>query len=761
MIKKLPHYMIIISIMAACSGHPEEKEPAVTPVADPLQYVDPFIGTAAHGHTFPGATVPFGMVQLSPDNGITGWDWCSGYHYSDSIIVGFSHMHLSGTGIGDLTDIRLMPTSAKVDLTKKITDRADHDYKSFYTHDDERASPGYYYVKLLDHNIDVSLSATTHAGIQQYDFPKGQLKSVVLDLSDTNNWDKPVRTKMDLVNDTLITGYRYSTGWAKDQRVYFAIAFSQPVLSHTFADGTSLLKGVKHEGIKLKAVFDFESKEESSTLFAKTGISSASVEGALKSLNQIKGWDFEKVKKEAEAAWRGELNKVAVTSDDEVLKRTFYTALYHTNLAPVIYSDLNNEYKGVDGNVHKAEGYTRYDIFSLWDTFRAANPLLTVLQPDKVDDMINSMLAHYKEYGLLPVWSLLGNETNTMTGYHAIPVISDAYLKGFTGFDINVAYEAMKASAMQDIRGVNFLKEYGYIPSELEVESVTKTLEYAYDDWCIAQVAKALGKEDDYKYFIDRASAYRKLFDPETKFMRGKLADGSWRTPFDPKHSSHRVRTDYTEGNAWQHSWFVPHDVQGLIELMGGNGSFIEKLDQLFSEDSNITGENISADISGLIGQYAHGNEPSHHIAYLYSYAGAPWKTQEIVRDILLTLYSDQPDGLCGNEDCGQMSAWYVFSALGFYPVNPAEGIYVIGSPVFEKSQLTVAGGKKFIVEAIGSSTDNKYIQTAELNGRTLERAYIKHSEILEGGKLVLTMGSAPNKEWAAASSQVPPSMSK
>ncbi len=755
--KRLNPYAFFILIAAACSGPVEDK---MEQPQDPLPFVDPFIGTAAHGHTYPGATVSFGMVQLSPDNGISGWDWCSGYHYSDSIIVGFSHLHLSGTGIGDLTDIRLMPTSAEVDLTKKITDRADHDYSSYYSHDKEEASPGYYHVKLLDHDIDVSLTATTYAGMQRYDFPEGQRRSVVLDLSDTVNWDRPVKTKIEMVNDTLVTGYRYSTGWAKDQRVYFAIAFSSPITRYALAEGRSLLQGADHEGVRLKALFDFELSAEKSTLYVKTGISSASKAGALKSLDHIKGWDFERVKQKAEEAWRNELGKVIVASGDEELKRTFYTALYHAHLAPVIYSDLNNEYKGADGKVHKAEGYTRYDIFSLWDTFRAAHPLFTILQQDRVVDMIQSMLAHYREYGLLPVWSLLGNETNTMTGYHAIPVIADACLKGFGGFDIDEAYEAMKTSAMQDIRGVQYLKEYGYVPSELEVESVTKTLEYAYDDWCIAQVARALGKEEDHNYFMERAGAYQKLFDAETGFMRGRLADGSWREPFDPKHSSHRVHTDYTEGNAWQHSWFVPHDVRGLIELMGGDEPFVRKLDELFSEDSNITGENVSADITGLIGQYAHGNEPSHHIAYLYAYAGAHWKTQNRVRDILFSQYNDQPDGLCGNEDCGQMSAWYVFSALGFYPVNPAEGVYVIGCPVFETATIRLGGGKTFTVEAKGSSFTHKYIQSAELNGESMERTWIKHAEIMQGGRLVFTMGETPNRQWGADASLFPPSMS-
>lgn len=708
-----------------------------------IQYVDPFIGTDGHGHTFPGATVPFGAVQLSPDNGVTGWDWCSGYHYSDSVIVGFGHMHLSGTGIGDLTDIRIMPTSNEVDITKKVTDRLDNDYAGKYSHDEEKASPGFYEVKLSRQNIKVSLSATTRAGIQMYEYPKGSKRSVIIDLAHAVNWDKPVGANLKMVGDSMVTGYRYSSGWAKDQRVYFAIVFSEPIQKYEFSDSTKRLDGNTQEGIQLKSLLHFDSSTDR-PLLVKTGISSASVEGATKSLSEIPNWDFNQVRRQAEQRWNDELSKIRISSTNEDLKTTFYTAMYHAQLAPIVYSDLNGEYKGPNGKVNKAQGYTRYDIFSLWDTFRASHPLFTILQPERIDDMVNSLLAHYDEYGLLPVWSLLGNETNTMTGYHAIPVITDAYFKGFRGFNVENAYEAMKKSAMQEIRGVSYYKEYGYIPSDLEVESVTKNLEYAYDDWCIAQMAKALGYQDDFEYFNKRAESYKLLFDAEVGFMRGRLSNRQWREPFDPKRSEHRIDTDYTEGNAWQHTWFVPHDVLGLKELMGGANGFEAKLDSLFTIDSEVTGKNVSADISGMIGQYAHGNEPSHHVAYLYNFTKNPWKTQNMVRKILTTQYDTSPAGLCGNDDCGQMSAWYIFSALGFYPLNPANGIYQIGNPLFAKSSIDVGDGKSFTTRALGVSEQNKFIQDIRLNGEKLDRLYLKHKEIMSGGELLLTMGPKP-----------------
>ncbi|WP_020529683.1 GH92 family glycosyl hydrolase [Flexithrix dorotheae] len=719
-------------------------------------YVDPFIGTAYHGHTFPGAAVPFGMIQLSPDNGTNGWDWCSGYHYSDSIIVGFSHTHLSGTGIGDLADILFMPTRNQVDLTKKISSREDYDFKGFYTHEKESASPGYYSVEFEDSEIKVELTTSSRVGLHRYSFPEKEGNKVVLDLGFAINWDAPLETYIKVENDSTITGYRRSKGWANDQRVYFAAQFSSLFQSYQLSDGLKLEEGAKAVGLKANGIFNFNTNQ----VLLKVGISSASVEGALKGIeSDLPHWDFERTKTEAAELWEKELEGIQVQTSDENLKRIFYTAFYHTKLAPALFSDALGNYKGADGNIHSADNYKKYTIFSLWDTFRAANPLYTLVQQDKVNDFIHSMMAHYREYGLLPVWELTGNETNTMTGYHAIPVIADAILKGFDEFDAEEAYEAMKKSSMQDIRGVKFYKEYHYIPSELEEESVTKTLEYAYDDWCIAQVARHLGKTEDYKYYMKRSSNYKNVFDKETGFMRGKSKDGIWVTPFDPKKSSHRVNTDYTEGNAWQHSWFVPHDIAGLIELHGGQEKFIEKLDQLFVENSEITGDNISADISGLIGQYAHGNEPSHHIAYMYNYAGVPWKTQEIIRKILETMYTDQPDGLCGNEDCGQMSAWYVFSAMGLYPVNPAEGIYVIGSPMFEESKIPVGDGKTFIITAENVSKTNKYIQSATLNGKSLDVSYITHKTMMDGGNLVLKMGAEPNKDLWTSKESFPPSV--
>ncbi len=734
---------LLILIVFGCAQQPESDRLDADGM-DYTQYVDPFIGTGGHGHTFPGATLPNGMVQPSPDNGISAWDWCSGYHYSDSIIVGFSQTHLSGTGIGDLADVLLMPTSNQVDLTKRIESRMDYDYKSSYSHDDEEASPGYYTVYLPDNRVRVSLTSSLRTAMHQYQFDDMQTSSVVLDLSYRVNWDNPTRTHIKIVNDTTVIGIRNSTGWARDQRVFFTIRFSEPFTGYQLVEGEEKVGGIETMGIASKSIFSFENLPDKKLLL-KVGISTVSNQGSTKALEEISTWDFEQTRRKAKTAWNDVLRRIEVKTEDARLKRIFYTALYHTQVAPITYSDAFNEYKGADSLVHKAGDYTKYSIFSLWDTFRAAHPLYTIINEDQVADFINSMLAHFDEYGLLPVWELVGNETNTMTGYHAVPVIVDAYFKGITGFDVEKAYEAIKASGMQDIRGVNFYKEYGYIPADLENESVTKNLEYAFDDWCIARMARDLGKEEDYEYFRKRSESYKLLYDPETKFMRGKLADGSWKTPFDPKYSSHRVNAEYTEGNAWQHSWFVPHDVKGLIELMGGNEAFTTHLDALFNEDSEITGDNVSVDISGLIGQYAHGNEPSHHIAYLYNYAGKPWKTQETARTIMDTMYDDKPDGLSGNEDCGQMSAWYIFSAMGLYPTNPASGIYDFGSPVFEKATINLPNGKQFVIEANNVSEENIYVGNASLDGQAYTDTFITHEILMQGGRLQFEMSSVPN----------------
>ena len=769
-------YSLVCFLLYILAFHSCQKEVADNIAAKLVAYVDPFMGTAEHGHVYPGATVPFGMVQLSPDNGTMGWDWCAGYNWQDSVIVGFSHTHLSGTGIGDLCDVSIMPTTKSIDFSLKTAPR-ESNYAAVFSHDNEEASPGYYTVK-LDNGIAVELTATDRVGFHHYHFPKGGKASVLVDLGFALNWDRPLQTAISFKDNSLV-GHRFSTGWARDQRIYFAIEFSDKIQICQAADSTSIVaenhSGLNLIGKSLKVQLGFGGISD---LYLKVGISSANEEGAIAALKEAPGWDFEKIKNAASERWENELSKITVSDPNETQKSIFYTSLYRTCLAPVIFSDTYGNYKASTSGeatnwehspsypngaqVKKAEGYTRYDIFSLWDTFRAANPLFTITQQKRVNDIVRSMLAHYEEYGLLPVWSLLGNETNTMTGYHAIPVIVDAYQKGFRYYDVELAFEAMKKSAMQDIRGTDLLRQYGYIPYDKSGQSVTRTLEFAYDDWCIAQMAKALGKNGDYEIFMKRAASYHHLYDPSTGFMRAKLSDGTWKKPFDPQYSSHDFEVaEYTEGNAWQHSWFVPHDPKGLIALHGGNENFAKKLDSLFSISSEIKGDFASADISGLIGQYAHGNEPSHHIAYLYNYAGMPWKTQEKVKDICTTQYNETPAGLCGNEDCGQMSAWYIFSALGFYPVNPAEGVYVIGTPSFAEAEIKTGEGKTFKITAKNISPDNKYIQSATLNGQPLERSFIFHHELVKGGKLAFEMGNSPNKELWTSDGAVPPSMTK
>ena len=726
---------------------------------DYTQYVDPFIGTADHGHTYPGATIPFGMVQLSPDNGRSGWDWSSGYNYSDSIIVGFSHTHLSGTGIGDLSDIQFMPAVFGKNLPDEIL--LNEKFISKFDHKNETASAGYYSVLLKDFNITVELTAALRSGLQKYNFKKAGDEYVQLDMDYSKNWDTPTETFIKVINDHAICGYRYSTGWAKDQRVYFYTEFSKPITkSYLISDSLYRNNSSDVKGKTSRAIFKFNLRT-SSALLVRTGISSVSCENAEANLkNDIKDWNFENLKKASVKEWNKQLSKIEVKSTNKHLLKTFYTALYHSFLAPIVFNDVNGEYKGADGNIHTAKDYTKYSIFSLWDTFRAEHPLFTIIQPERVDDLVKSMLSHYQEYGLLPVWELLGNETGTMIGYHSIPVIADAILKGFKGFNIEDAYDAMKKSAMQDHLGLKYYKEFGYIPVDKEPESVSKTLEYAYDDWCIAEVAKYLGKDEDYNYFSTRAEYFRNLFDPATGFMRAKDSEGKWRLPFNPKLSEHRS-DEYTEGTAWQYSWFVPQDVQGLISLFGSPKIFAQKLDSLFTTESKLEGKNPSADISGMIGQYAQGNEPSQHIAYMFSYAGQPWKTQEYVSKILHTLYSDSVNGLCGNEDCGQMSAWYILSSLGFYPENPADQNFVIGSPLFDEATINLDNGKQFTIKAKNVSDKNIYIQSVNLNGTPLSKSFITYSEIMNGGILEFEMGNLPNKKLWTETESFPPSMTE
>jgi len=719
----------------------------------PYDYVDPMIGTSGHGHTFPGATRPFGMVQLSPDTYNKGWDWCSGYHYSDSSIMGFSHTHLSGTGRGDLLDILVMPTTGKLQIEPGSRENPDEGYRSRFSHSDEQASPGYYSVVLKDYSIQAELTSTVHAGFHRYTFPETKDAHIIIDLFHGYESDSVTETSITIVNDSLITGSRKSRGWGLGeekywavQEVYFAAKFSKPFSSSGIVkEGELQQETTSVTGRNLKAFVNY-STQAGEKVLVKIGISGVDPDGAMNNLNkEITDWDFDRIRNEAKQEWEVKLGKISVDDAAEDVKTIFYTALYHSMIAPYQSSDVDGRYTGFDKKVHTTNGSTNYTVFSLWDTFRAEHPLFTLIQQDRVPAMVQSFLNQYNEYGLLPVWPLWGSETNCMIGYHSVPVIVDAYLKGIGGFDAEKAFEAMKKSAMQDDFDIKYLKQYGYIPRDLEQwHSVAKTLEYAFDDWCIAQMAQKMGKTEDFEYFSKRGEAYKKLFDTTVGFMRGKDSDGQFNPDFDP-YNAVNATSDFIEGNAWQYTWFVPQDINALINGMGGKAGFASKLDSLFSVSSKLD-KNTPSDVSGLLGQYAHGNEPSHHVAYLFNFAGQPDKTQYWLNKIMTTLYDDTPEGLCGNEDCGQMSAWYVFSALGFYPVNPASGEYELGTPMVKRAVLT-AGNHPFVVEAKDLSEENIYVQSVILNGKILDRHFITHKEILEGGMLVFQMGKDPAVE--------------
>ncbi|MFS4417928.1 GH92 family glycosyl hydrolase [Maribacter sp. 2307ULW6-5] len=736
----------LLLCFTACRDHPVDGAPSLEKTT---AHVDPFIGTGGHGHTYPGASAPFGMVQPSPDNGTSGWDWCSGYHITDSIISGFGQLHLSGTGIGDLTDVLLMPTNAPVDVTRFGTARDTLPYTSGFSHDNEAASPGYYRVLLDAPKVEVELTANEMVAFHRYTYRKQQAPSFILDLGYAVNWDKPTQSGVTVENEHLISGHRFSTGWAKNQKVFFVIESATPITKYQLvSDGSPLAQGANATGTKTGGQF-FVKARENTPLLLKIALSSVSVANAKENLERHgKEIGFAQAKTAAERDWEGLLSRIEVETPVDSLKTIFYSALYHTQLAPVRFNDSNGQFRLQNDSIAQMDG-TAYTTLSLWDTFRAQNPLLTLMHPDRVNDIIASMLRYYEEQGRLPVWNLYGNETDTMTGNHGVSVIAEAYLKGIRGYDVEKAYAAVVQSMMADNRGLDAYKAYGYIPHTALDESVSITLEYAYNDWCVAQMAKEMGKMEDYEYFGNRSRAYTHLFDAGTGFMRGRDAEGKMRdTPFDPKHSSHRVDSDYVEGNAWQHSWFVLHDVPNFIDLHGGDQAFAEKLEQLFSESSEITGDNVSVDITGLIGQYAHGNEPSHHIAYMFNTAKQPWRTQFWVREIMDSQYSTLPDGLSGNEDCGQMSAWYVLSSLGFYPMNPVSGTYELGSPLFQKAVISLPQGKKFTILAPNTSDTNKYINNVSLNGTPLERTHITHAEIMAGGTLAFDMASEPNTNW-------------
>lgn len=723
----------------------------------PVQSAHPMIGTSAHGHVYPGATVPFGMVQLSPDTRIETWDGCSGYHYSDNAILGFSHTHLSGTGCGDLGDIRLTPQGDTVQTPEPGKEKVGRFLP--FSHDDEMAKPGYYRVLLQDPKVQVELTATAHAGMHRYQFSGDQPVHLVLDLIRAVKAN-PLEGALSVESNTVLSGYRRSQGWSKTIKVFYFVAeFSRPFDSCDLEVDGELLHGQSQgKGIRVEAHPKFA--EAKRPILVKVGLSPTSVENARQNLAaEIPGWDFEATVAAAEKQWSQALGKIAIETPDAATRETFYTALYHTCMAPTLFSDVDGSYRGLDGLNHPAEGFTNYATFSLWDTFRTEHTLLTLVQPQRVDDFVGSMLAHYRQFNqhALPVWSFAGVETWCMIGNHSIPVIAESYAKGFRRYDAEAVFQAMRDTSMQDRNLLGEYRQHGFIPSGEHKQAVSRTLEYALDDWCVAHMAQLMGKTEDAALFGKRAQNYRNVFDPATGFMRAKSVAGQWRTPFDPCE----VHSDYTEATAWNYTWFVPQDVPDLVALMGGDQPFVAKLDRLFTEDSKIL--TTIPDITGLIGQYVHGNEPCHHVAYLYCYAGAPWKTQERVRQVMTALYNNTVEGICGNDDCGQTSAWYVMSALGLYPVNPASCVYVIGSPLVNKATIQLDPqyypGKTFTVVAKDNSPKNVYVQSATLNGRPLSRCWLSHAELVAGGELVLQMGPEKNAAWGSAPADRPPAV--
>lgn len=711
----------------------------------PSKYVNPFVGTGGHGHSFPGATLPYGMVQLSPDTRIDGsWDGCGGYHYSDSVIYGFSHTHLNGTGVSDYGDILLMPTTDNKSVNNK-------QYSSKFSHKNEQASAGYYQV-LLDNGVNVELTATTRVGLHQYSFPQNKAARVVLDLTHRDN---TLNSFVKITGKRRIEGFRRSEAWAKDQYIYFTAEFSEDFTWEVFANDKSMAdepqKDNYYSGKNIKALFSFANTKK--PILVKVAISLVSNDGAKKNLSaELPDWDFTKTKELAEQAWNKELSKIEVASSDEEKLHVFYTALYHTMVQPNVAMDVDGQYRGRDNKIHKAEGFTYYSVFSLWDTFRGAHPLYTIIDQKRTSDFINTFLAQYEQGGRLPVWELASNETDCMIGYHSVSVIADAMVKGIKGFDYIKAFEASKHSAMLDHLGLQAYKKNGVITMDDEHESVSKTLEYAYDDWCIAQMAKVLNKKVDYDYFMKRSNYWKNVFDPNTGFMRARK-NGNWMEPFDPRE----VNNNYTEGNSWQYSFFVPQDVYGLIDLMGGSKAFEKKLDELFTTNNQTTGRE-QVDITGLIGQYAHGNEPSHHMAYLYNYVGKNYKTQERVREILKNFYKNTPDGLIGNEDCGQMSAWYVLSSLGFYPVCPGSQNFEIGSPIFTSSKIHLENGKLIESYAVNYADSHVYLNSIKINGKKYSQSTFSYNDpsqkinLMSGFKVGYEFSDKPKSAGAAAS---------
>ena len=727
----------------------------------PKEYTDSvnvFIGTGGHGHTFPGATLPHGMVQLSPDTRLFGWDACSGYYYDDTSIMGFTHTHLSGTGIGDYGDILFMPVVGEKPLIAGTAENPDEGYRSRFSHEQESARPGYYQVLLQDDSINVELTATLRAGLQRYTYPKASDARLIVDMEPTIHGHQHPVTQIRVVNDSTIAGMKYTVGWAKRHYVYFYAVFSSP-FDYKLYSGTEYQSDSTSVTVNTaKAVMSFRNLPADRRVLAKVGISSVDEEGARLNVEaEIPNWDFEGVMKQANTAWNEALGKIDIETSDNDSRTVFYTSLYHAFIQPSLASDVDGRYRTMGHEIKQDASYTNYTVFSLWDTFRAAHPLYTIVTPEQNQAFIRSLLRKYDEGGILPKWELASNETGTMIGYHAVSVIADAMMKKQCDFDVKKALEACIRSSVYDTTGVTpmmdrqilngklmpvsikYKNELGYIPCDKVGGSVSQGLEFAYNDWLIAQMMKEHNRKDLYDKYMELSRNYRNYFDPETKLMRGRLSDGSWITPFDP--ASVQRPSNYVEGNAWQWAWFVPQDVEGLMELVGGQKSFEAHLDTLFTTSSELTGDpNAAADVTGMIGQYAHGNEPSHHIPYLYNYAGAPRKTQALVDHILRTLYHNDPNGLSGNEDVGQMSAWYALSAMGFYSFCPGRPVYEIGRPIFDKVTIHLSNGKDFVIQAKNNSVENKYIRSMKLNGEDLAEPRFSHFDLMKGGELIFEM---------------------
>ena len=776
---RTPSAVLLLSVLC-CSATAYAAVPSTGGADDAYASVDPFIGTGEGGHTYPGASTPFGMVQLSPDTDHhsfrQGYKWAAGYRYEDPTIIGFSHTHFSGTGHSDMGDVLLMPIAGEVRLEPGDPAKPGSGYRSRFSHASEQAQPGYYAVTLSDYGIRVELTTTRRVGLQRYSFPATTPAHVLLDLR-SSIYDYPGKVLWSRIRvrpDGTITGFRETRGWAPGRQLYFAMRFSKPLQAHSLYDREDNLdyKGfappaaddptqrAQVEGRALEAVFDFGALSDS-TLLVKTAVSSVSEEGAIQNLDgEMPGWDFDATRAAAKSAWTKALGAIQAEAAPDI-KKSFYTSLYHALLAPNLSMDVDGRYRGPDQAVHQAKGYDFYSTFSLWDTYRAEHPLLTLIQPpERTVDVIDSMVAFQQEsaYGMLPVWSYQGQETWCMIGYHAVPVIADAYMKGIRGFDAKAALKAMTDTASYGpYDGLKYYMQLGYVPIDKEKEAASKTVEYAFDDWSLARMAEAMGEKSTAQAFYKRAGNWKNVFDPKTGFVRARKTDGSFNTPFDPAAVGYG--SDYTEGNAWQYSWYEPQDVGGLIQALGGQDKLVAKLDAVF--DTKVDPKEFAnvEDISGLIGYYAHGNEPSHHIAYLYDYAGAPWRTQERLKQIMDSQYQPKPDGLAGNDDLGQMSAWYVFTALGFYPVAPGSDQYVIGRPFLDKAVLELPNGKKFTVLAEGLSDANRYVGSVMLDGKPLDRVYLTHAEIMAGGTLKFSMQAQPNKSWGTQPASRPYSM--